>query len=97
MWRWVQRLSTLIVLSLGSWFGVNLFWRVERPIRVGILHSQTGPLRISEQSKGLFDQPDTDLQSLVTLPEPFGDLIPLTLDGHQTLPYLVHSQPAFGR
>src|SRR5271166_5275314 len=48
MRRWMLRLGTLIVLSLGSWYVVNLLWRVERPIRVGILHSRTGPLKISE-------------------------------------------------
>ncbi|MGB0070890.1 MAG: transporter substrate-binding protein, partial [Isosphaeraceae bacterium] len=50
MRRWALRLGTLIVLSLGSWYGVNLLWRVERPIRVGILNSKTGPLAISEKS-----------------------------------------------
>ena len=51
MRRWALWLGTLIiVLSLGSWYGVNLLWRVERPIRVGILHSKTGPLAISEKS-----------------------------------------------
>ena len=50
MRRWVLRLGTLTVLSLGSWYGLNLFWHVERPIRVGILHSLTGPLSISEKS-----------------------------------------------
>ena len=50
MRRWALRLGTLIVLSLGSWYGVNLLWRVEKPIRVGILHSKTGPLAISEKS-----------------------------------------------
>jgi len=49
MRRWVLRLGTLIVLSVGLWYVVNLLWRVERPIRVGILHSRTGPLKISEE------------------------------------------------
>jgi urea transport system substrate-binding protein len=50
MRRWVLGLGTLILLSLGSWYGANLLWGVERPIRVGILHSKTGSLEISEKS-----------------------------------------------
>ncbi len=34
----------------GSWYAWKTYWRVEAPILVGILHSQTGPLAISEQS-----------------------------------------------
>ena len=43
-------LFVLIVLAVLGWFGRHLLWRVEAPIRVGILHSKTGPLAISEQS-----------------------------------------------
>src|SRR4051812_9343190 len=43
-------LIVLIVLALLGWYGRELLWRVEAPIRVGVLHSRTGPLAISEQS-----------------------------------------------
>ncbi|MGP8150992.1 MAG: hypothetical protein ACLPXU_09935 [Acidimicrobiales bacterium] len=60
-------------------------------------HLSVQPLRISEQSKGLFDQPDTDLQSSVAFSKSLGDLIPLALDGRQALLHLIHGQPALGR
>jgi urea transport system substrate-binding protein len=50
MRRWLLVLGTLIVLAWGLWNGRALFWSVEAPIRVGILHSETGPLAISEKS-----------------------------------------------
>jgi urea transport system substrate-binding protein len=43
-------LLMLIVLAVLGWFGRDLLWHVEAPIRVGILHSMTGPLKISELS-----------------------------------------------
>jgi urea transport system substrate-binding protein len=51
MWRWVMGLLALAVLgTLGFWYGPRLLRRVETPIRVGILHSLSGPLEISERS-----------------------------------------------
>jgi urea transport system substrate-binding protein len=50
MRRWLLGLGTLIVLGLVAWGVLSLFWRAEAPIRVGILHSKTGPLEISERS-----------------------------------------------
>ena len=49
MKRWLLVLGTVIALG-GSWYAWKTYWRVEAPILVGILHSQTGPLAISEQS-----------------------------------------------
>jgi ABC-type branched-subunit amino acid transport system substrate-binding protein len=43
-------LTTLIALGSGTWYVWTQFWRVGAPIRVGILHSRTGPLAISEAS-----------------------------------------------
>jgi urea transport system substrate-binding protein len=43
-------LLALIVLAVLGWFGRDLLWHVEAPIRVGLLHSKTGPLAISERS-----------------------------------------------
>src|SRR5262245_9157311 len=51
MSRWLLGLIVLAVLALlVVWYGPYLLWRVEAPIQVGILHSETGPLAISEQS-----------------------------------------------
>jgi urea transport system substrate-binding protein len=50
MRRWLLALGLAIGLGLGAWYVWGLFWRIEAPIRVGILHSRTGPLKISEQS-----------------------------------------------
>jgi urea transport system substrate-binding protein len=50
MWRWVLRVGTLIVLGLGLAYVVTVLWHTEKPIRVGILHSRTGPLAISEKA-----------------------------------------------
>ena len=52
MRRWLTALFALAALAIGVmwWFAPWLIGRVERPIRVGILHSRTGPMAISEQS-----------------------------------------------
>ncbi|APW58808.1 urea ABC transporter substrate-binding protein [Paludisphaera borealis] len=41
-------IGVLVLGLLAAWFGPGLLRRVEPPIRVGILHSRTGPLAISE-------------------------------------------------
>ncbi len=39
------------VLALAAWWGLPyLLWRAEPPIKIGLLHSKTGPLEISEKS-----------------------------------------------
>jgi ABC-type branched-subunit amino acid transport system substrate-binding protein len=48
--RWLFGLGTFGALALAAWYGWTWLERVERPIRVGILHSRTGPLKISEES-----------------------------------------------
>ncbi len=48
--RWLLALGILVLAGWGGWTAWNLFWRIEVPIRVGILHSRTGPLKISEES-----------------------------------------------
>jgi urea transport system substrate-binding protein len=50
MRRWLLAFGALLLAGWGIWSGWNLFRRIEAPIRVGILHSRTGPLAISEQS-----------------------------------------------
>jgi urea transport system substrate-binding protein len=40
----------LVLAVLAVWFGPSLLRRAEPPIRVGILHSLTGPLEMSERS-----------------------------------------------
>ncbi len=40
----------LLVVATGGWFLLDWFLVNRRPIVVGILHSQTGPMAISEQS-----------------------------------------------
>lgn len=50
MGRWLLGLGAVTVLSLGAWYGMSLLRRADAPIRVGILHSKTGPLEISERS-----------------------------------------------
>jgi urea transport system substrate-binding protein len=47
---WLPALIPLSVLAVLGWFGRSLVWHVDAPIRVGILHSKTGPLAISERS-----------------------------------------------
>jgi len=47
---WLLAPVMLIGLVLGCWRVWGALWRVEGPILVGILHSRTGPLAISEQS-----------------------------------------------
>ena len=51
MRRWLLGLIILALLIPAlSWVVPYVIWRTEEPIRVGILHSKTGPLAISEQS-----------------------------------------------
>ena len=51
MSRWLLRLTLLTALIPAlAWVGHRILWHVEEPIRIGILHSGTGPLAISEQS-----------------------------------------------
>ena len=53
MKRWLIGLMVLLIVALAGsaiWFGPRLFYRVAPPIRVGILHSRTGPMEISENS-----------------------------------------------
>jgi urea transport system substrate-binding protein len=53
MKRWLTALMILLVVILGAsgaWFGPGLVYRVAPPIRVGLLHSETGPMAISELS-----------------------------------------------
>lgn len=49
MKRWLLTLGAMIALG-GAWYAWRAYRRVEAPILVGILHSQTGPLAISERS-----------------------------------------------
>lgn len=51
MTRWLLGLIILALLVPALfWVVPYVLWRSEGPIRVGILHSKTGPLAISEQS-----------------------------------------------
>ena len=50
MRRWLLGLGTFVAFAVAAWYGWTWFQRVERPIRVGILHSLSGPLKISEES-----------------------------------------------
>ncbi len=55
MRRWLTALTIILVLVVilaasAIGFGPRLFSRVAPPIRVGILHSETGPMEISEKS-----------------------------------------------
>jgi urea transport system substrate-binding protein len=50
MSRWLMGLGTIAAFAVAVWYGWTWLQRVERPIRVGILHSLSGPLRISEES-----------------------------------------------
>ena len=51
MRRWLVGLIILaLLLASLYWVVPYAIWRSEEPIRVGILHSRTGPLAISEQS-----------------------------------------------
>ena len=43
-------IGVLALGLLGVWLGPGLWRQVEDPIRVGILHSLTGPMRVSEAS-----------------------------------------------
>ncbi len=46
---WLLALGAVIALG-GAWYTWRIYRRIEAPILVGILHSKTGPLAISEQS-----------------------------------------------
>jgi urea transport system substrate-binding protein len=50
MSRWLMGLGTIAAFAVAGWYGWTWFQRVERSIRVGILHSKSGPLKISEES-----------------------------------------------
>jgi urea transport system substrate-binding protein len=51
MRRWLTVLIALGVLgAVAIWFAPRFINRIEPPIRVGILHSRTGPTKISEES-----------------------------------------------
>ena len=52
MRRWLTVLIALVVLGVAAmvWFAPRLDRSVEPPIRVGILHSETGPMAVSEKS-----------------------------------------------
>jgi urea transport system substrate-binding protein len=50
MRRWLMGLGTCVAFAVAAWNGWTWVQRVERPIRVGILHSLSGPLKISELS-----------------------------------------------
>jgi urea transport system substrate-binding protein len=51
MRRWLSVLIVLVFLgAVAIWFGYRFVDRIQPPIRVGILHSRTGPMAISEES-----------------------------------------------
>src|SRR5262245_55878745 len=51
MSRWLAALIGLVVLgAVTIWWAPRLIGQVAPPIRVGILHSQTGPMAASERS-----------------------------------------------
>ena len=51
MKRWLAGLIVLIVIGgLVVWLAPDVLWRVESPILVGILHSETGPMATIEKS-----------------------------------------------
>ncbi len=51
MGRWVVVGVCLAIVGAGlAWLGFPLLTHVQRPIRVGLLHSLTGPMAISEKS-----------------------------------------------
>ena len=47
-WRFVVVCS--FAFALIAWFGAGQFFLVPKPILVGVLHSQTGPIAVSEQA-----------------------------------------------
>ncbi len=49
MKRWLLALGAVLAL-VGAWYAWKVYWRAESPILVGILHSKSGPLEISERS-----------------------------------------------
>lgn len=48
--RWWLAGGVVVILACTTWFAVNWFKETRKPIKVGILHSQTGPMAISEKS-----------------------------------------------
>lgn len=48
-WKWVSVLLIVVLMGAG-WFGWPLLAGARKPIRVGLLHSLTGPMAISEAS-----------------------------------------------
>src|SRR5262249_26939431 len=48
-WAWLAPATIAGVLAIG-WYTFGAWWPAEKPIRIGILHSQTGPMAISEKS-----------------------------------------------
>ncbi len=68
MKRWLVALGAVIALG-GSWYAWRVYRRIEAPILVGILHSKTGPLAISEQSmidhSGCFQRSKIEILSAI--------------------------------
>jgi urea transport system substrate-binding protein len=50
MRRWPWIVAGLIVVSGIAWFTVPMLMRAKAPIKVGLLHSLTGPMAISEKA-----------------------------------------------
>ena len=48
--RWRFIVGCGFVFALIAWFGAGQFFLVPKPILVGVLHSQTGPIAVSEQA-----------------------------------------------
>ena len=48
--RWRFIVGCGLVFALVAWFGAGQFFLVPKPILVGVLHSQTGPIAVSEQA-----------------------------------------------
>ena len=48
--RWRFIVGCGLVFALIAWFGAGQFFLVPKPILVGVLHSQTGPIAVSEQA-----------------------------------------------
>jgi len=74
MKRWLLALCAVTALG-GSWYLWRAYWRAEAPIPVGILHSKTGPLAISERS-----MIDAELMAIDEINQE-GDLLGRTVKG----------------